>query len=113
MYIDFKSTRLEKEFKSQKSLTRRYGPEQAKKIQLRMAELRAAQNLAEIQRTPPARCHQLTGGKRDGLLSVDLAHPYRLLFEPNHSPLPELPGGGLDWSGVTQIRIVSVEDTHG
>ena len=38
---------------------------------------------------------------------------YRLLFEPAHDPLPRKPDGGLDWAGVTAIRILGVEDYHG
>jgi proteic killer suppression protein len=55
----------------------------------------------------------LAQGKRKGQLSVDLDHPYRLIFVVNHDPVPVLPDGGLDWSKVTAIKILGVEDTHG
>ena len=45
-------------------------------------------------------------------LSVDLDHPYRLIFTPAHDPVPRLEDGGLDWSQVTAITILGVEDTH-
>jgi len=38
-------------------------------------------------------------------LSVDLDHPHRLIFLPDHDPVPLLPDGGLDWSRVTAIMI--------
>ena len=57
--------------------------------------------------------HELTKGKRSGKLSVDLDHPYRLIFIPDHDPVPRRDDGGLDWSQVTTIKIVGVEDTHG
>jgi len=53
----------------------------------------------------------LTGDLK-GTLSLDLDGPYRLLFEPMEEPLPLKADGGLDWHGVTAIRILEVEDTH-
>jgi hypothetical protein len=64
-------------------------------------------------KSPPARCHALTEGQRSGQLSVDLDHPYRLIFIPDHDPIPMLDDGGLDCSQVTAIKILGVEDTHG
>jgi hypothetical protein len=55
--------------------------------------------------------HELKGDRK-GQLSVDLNHPYRLLFGPGHEPIPVLAVGGLDWTKVTRIKISGVEDTH-
>ncbi|MEJ2039194.1 MAG: hypothetical protein P8X55_09700 [Desulfosarcinaceae bacterium] len=55
----------------------------------------------------------MTGGKRAGQLLVDLDHPYRLIFIPDHEQVPGLEDGGLDWARVTAIKILGVEDTHG
>ncbi len=43
---------------------------------------------------------------------MDLDHPYRLIFIPDHGPVPRHEDGGLDWSLVTAITILGVEDTH-
>lgn len=79
----------------------------------RMQELRAAQSLGDLlpPYSGPGRCHELTGN-RAGQLSLDLDHPYRLVFEPAHESRPWRPEGGLDWSRVTSVRILGVEDTH-
>lgn len=113
MQISFKNTKLEKELTQQQKLVTTYGPNQAKKIALRMMELRAAATLYDFwpPYSGPPRCHELTGNKK-GQLSVDIVHPYRLLFEPEHTPFPEREEGGLDWSQVTQIKITGIEDTH-
>ena len=96
-------------------LQRIHGKNRAKKIKIRLSELRAARSLADFlpPKSGPSRCHELTGGKRAGQLSVDLDHPYRLIFVPDHDPIPTLDDGGLDWSQVTSIKILGVEDTHG
>jgi proteic killer suppression protein len=44
---------------------------------------------------------------------MDLEFLYRLIFEPEHDPIPKRADGGLDWSAVTAIRILEIADTHG
>lgn len=97
-----------------KEMVKAYGPLRAKKLRLVLTSLRAAPNLAAFAppMSPPHRCHELTGNLK-GKLSLDLDHPYRLLFVPEHVPLPQREEGGLDWSQVTAVTIKGVEDTHG
>jgi plasmid maintenance system killer protein len=83
----------------------------ARKLQQRLMELKAASCLADISKVPPPRCHPLSGD-RDGQLSVDLEHPYRLLFIPANDPIPLKQDGGLDWTKITEIEIVEITDTH-
>jgi len=83
----------------------------ARKLQQRLMELKAASCLADISKVPPARCHLLSGD-RDAQLSVDLEHPYRLLFIPANDPIPVTQDGGLDWTKVTEIEIIEITDTH-
>ncbi len=97
-------------------LSKEYGS-MVKKIRRRMAELAAAKTLADMgpPKTPPARCHELTGGKRGRQcqLSVDLTDIQRLIFVPAHNPIPRKPDGGLDWKQADTIEILGVENTHG
>ena len=83
----------------------------ARKLQQRLMELKAASCLADISKVPPPRCHPLSYD-RGGQLSVDLEHPYRLLFIPANDPIPVKQDGGLDWAKVTEIEIVEIVDTH-
>lgn len=110
MDITFKTSKLRKIFNSEKELKRAYS-ENSKKIKLRMTLLSAASNLAEVPIDKPARCHALKGNKT-GQFAVDLKHPYRLVFCPDHDPLPETEEGHLDLTQVTGIKILSVEDYH-
>jgi len=108
--ISFKNTKLEKEFNEGKQLKKIHGDLRAKKIGLRLAEFRAAITLNDLK-TGPGRCHELTGDRK-GQLSVDLDHPYRLIFVPNCISSPLKSGDGLDWKQVTAITITGIEDTH-
>lgn len=115
MEITFKNKKLANEFNEGRQLERIHGALRAKKIRIRMAELRAADCLRDFwpPKSPPGRCHELTEGKRGGQLSVDLDYPYRLIFTPDHDPIPMRTEGGLDWARVTSIKIIGIEDTHG
>ena len=83
----------------------------ARVIMMRMAVLRAARNLGLVPSTPPDRRHQLVGD-RDEQFAVDLVHPYRLVFEANHEPLPRKYDGGVDTEQVTAITVLDVVDYH-
>lgn len=112
MEVLFAGKKLRKECSDWKLLQKRHGPRRAKLIRRRLDELRACSSLEVMRTLPQARCHELRGD-RAGQLSVDLDHPYRLLLEPAQNPTPQKPDGGLDWSGVTAVQILGVEDTHG
>ena len=83
----------------------------ARAIQRRMTVLKNASNLSSVPSTPPMRLHQLTGN-REEQFAVDLAHPHRLIFAPNHDPLPTREDGGLDRERITAIVILEVVDYH-
>ncbi len=112
MVILFKTAKLEKECNNENLMVRRFGADRARLLKRRLTELAAATALENLRNLPQARCHELKGNLK-GYLSLDLDHPYRLVFEPSDNPLPEKPDGGLDWTKVTEIKIIGVEDTHG
>jgi plasmid maintenance system killer protein len=110
MDIVFKNKKLEKQFNNQKILERKNGTDRAKRIRRRLDNLRAV-NVLEDMRNLPGRCHELTGN-RAGQLSLDLDHPYRLIFEPANKPIPIKLDGGMDWKQITAVNIIGIEDTH-
>jgi len=112
MDISFKNRKLEKDLSDEKALIRRYGSEQAKKIQQRLFELLAAENLETLRTLPQVRAHELSGN-RAGQISLDIKHPYRLLIKPDYENPPHKDDGGLDWKKITRIKVLKVEDTHG
>jgi plasmid maintenance system killer protein len=82
----------------------------ARVIRRRLDDLDAAETLEDM-RNLAGRCHELTGD-RAGQLSLDLAHPRRLIFIPNDYPVPTKPDDGLDWKQIRSVRILEIEDTH-
>lgn len=114
MDITFVSQKLRKELSEEKVMIKAHGPIRIKKLKIVLTQMRAAPTLGTFAppMSPPHRCHELTGNRK-GQLTVDLDHPYRLVFRPTHDPLPTRPEGGLDWKQVTSIEIIEIEDTHG
>ena len=111
MTIYFKIRQLQRICNKQVEAVRKLGTQRGRKLQQRLMELAAAENLADISRVPPLRCHELTGNLK-GQLSVDLGHPYRLLFIPANNPIPYTTEGGLDWHNITEIEITAIKNTH-
>ena len=111
MQITYRNAKISKLCNSAKKLHGKYGPRLADKIQLRLTELAAVETLEDMRHLSGARCHELTGNLK-GWLAVDLVHPDRLVFSPDHDPQPEKEDGGLDWSGVTAICIEAIGDYH-
>ncbi len=104
MIITYRSNKLKKQAEDLKELSKAYGS-YAKPIKKRFEELKAAENLAVIEKIPGAHCHQLSGKNYKGYLALRISGNMRLIFEPNHSPRPTNENGGLDWSQVTDITI--------
>ena len=111
MDIAFRTRKLERTFNSADALQKAYGTRMARMIMNRLAVLKAARALALVPTTPPERRHQLHGD-RDEQFAVDLVHPRRLVFEPNHEPLPRRDDRGIDTEQVTAITIIAVIDYH-
>ncbi len=111
MEVGFATKSMQKRCSEEKAMQEQWGRKTTLKLKQRLMELRAATTLQDIRRTPPARCHELKGNRK-GQLSVDLNHPYRLIFKPDHSPLPRRKDGGLDWDSITKVVVIEVVDTH-
>ena len=111
MNISYKNRKLEKSVASLSVIKATYGT-RAKLVNQRKNELEAATSLQIMRAIPAANCHVLTGNL-DGKLAVDISGNYRIIFEPNHNPIPLLIDGGLNWSLVTDIKVLAIgEDYH-
>jgi plasmid maintenance system killer protein len=109
--LGFQTAKLKKQCESKKSRRRAFGDERGKRLGRRLTALLGASSLEDLRETP-GRLHELRED-RAGQLSLDLDGPYRLIFEPVLGK-EERPGpsGGLSWSQVTEVCILSIEDTH-
>jgi plasmid maintenance system killer protein len=109
--ILYRSNQLQKICSSEAKMRRKFGDRQAERLMQRLAELKGADCLEDMRYFPAVRCHELHQD-REGQLAVDLIHPKRLIFKPDHDPIPLKDDGGLDWTLVTSILIIEVVDYH-
>ena len=111
MEITFRTKKIEKVCKSEKELQKSYGKQNAKVIWMRIKFLRSASNLSQILTTEPFKLHQLQGNKK-GHYAVNLQNGLRLVFIPNHNPVPRKKDGGIDKEQVTEIKIIDILNYH-
>jgi proteic killer suppression protein len=107
--VTFDDRSLGEMCESDRELRKMYGLVRAKKIQMRITALRAAETLEDM-RFLPGHCHELKGDLA-GQLALDLDQPYRLLFRPKERPDPGH-GGGLDWRLVIAVVVTTIVDYH-
>jgi proteic killer suppression protein len=106
--ISYENAKLEKLCLDSRSATRELGPDGARKMSARCADLKAASNVLEL---PAGHPHPLKGD-RYGQFAVSLAGAHRLVFRPDHDPIPSTIDGGIAWGSVTKIIIVFVGNYH-
>lgn len=110
MDITFRTKKIAKTCNDGKEAIATLGPEQARRLRQRLDDLRAANSL-QVMASLPGRTHELKGDRK-GQLSMDLKHPYRLIFVPAANPVPSKEDGGLDWAKVRAVEILEITDTH-
>jgi plasmid maintenance system killer protein len=108
--LSFSSNKLAKLLNSQKDTLRIYGPDNGRRILMRLQQIADAATLAELASLPQTRVHPLIGNRAEQI-SVDVKHPYRLILTID-SPAPRKPDGGLDWSAITAVTVLEITDTH-
>jgi proteic killer suppression protein len=121
MLVAVADRKLKRALENDRERQKRFGREMAKKIQLRVSALTAAESLGVFWPpfSPPERCHELRADLA-GYFSMDLTHPYRLLFKElgsDKSTQAQLKLELLDqkqrWQSIDSIVITGIEDTHG
>ncbi|PHS35817.1 MAG: hypothetical protein COA82_03220 [Alkaliphilus sp.] len=108
MELEYKSNKLRKQCENPSLAKKEYGARIGNKLVQRVGELLAANSLLDIKCIPSARLHRLEG-KRSTEYSVDLVHPFRLVFKPVLKT-------DKDMNKIANINIVKIEevvDYHG
>ena len=108
MEIDFKDGKLRDLCEKQRVARRKLGDACARKLRSRLADLAAAHGVTDLMAGRP---HPLKHD-REGQFALDLAGGDRLVFSPDHDPVPQTQDGTTDWSQVTAVRIEFIGDYH-
>lgn len=111
MKVSVRTTKLQKLLREHRELVKEYGEKRARSIEKCITFLRGVSDLFNVPHTKPFRCHELTGNRK-GEFAVDVDEKLRIIFVPDHNPVPKLPDGGIDRKAVNEIVIIEVEDYH-
>ena len=110
MQIYFEDAKLQKLCNSGREMVKKLGKEPAGRLVVRLAQLEAAENAADLDKLP-GRWHPLAAD-RAGQMSGDLKHPERLIIEPLEPDDVRTDDGGIDWAKVTAVVVVAIANTH-
>jgi toxin HigB-1 len=108
--ISFRDRKLRKAANDEKALVRLYGERRGKLLKRRLDDLRAAESLEDVRHLP-GRYHELTSDRK-GQWACELDHPYRLVFTPQESPIPENEHGQYLWQEIRAVEIIEIIDYH-
>ena len=109
MNLSFASRKLEKVCSQQREAVQVLGPEAAKRLRARLADIQAAAQVSDLVAGSP---HPLVVD-RAGEFALSLGAGKRLVFRPSHSPVPRKDDGSIDWRAVQAVTITFVGDYHG
>jgi hypothetical protein len=87
---------------------RALGANRASILRRRLADLRAARSVSDLVVGDP---RQTTGSKDN--LEVEVGAGARLVLCANHSVIPRLESGNVDWSIVSRIKLLRIESDNG
>ncbi|EHI74624.1 plasmid maintenance system killer protein [Streptococcus criceti] len=107
MEVYGETSKITKIIGDRRQLVKHYGKERALKIQQRLGEFSAAENLTQISYLPPARLHRLKGD-RQYQFAVDIGANWRIIFE-GYDEYDEL---SVEKSEIVTLSILGIEDYH-
>lgn len=86
MQVEYKNKTIERVCTDASFASKKYGVEMADKIQFRIDQIKAADNVEQMLQFNIGRCHKLLGDRKNQY-AVDLVHPRRLVFEKHGSEI--------------------------
>lgn len=110
MNITFRTRKLERLANDDIKCIKVLGELRARLLKRRLSDLLAADTLEDL-RYAPGHYHELTGDRK-GQWACDLDQPYRLVFEPHESPVPEDEDGKYKWTEIKGVSIFEIVDYH-
>lgn len=105
MEIAFRIRSLRSLCESEDVMRQAFGPDAAKALKVCLADLRAAETINDVLSATVAEVPQTRGHS----LSITPSRGFRLVVCANHVENPRQPNGKVDWSSISRIKIMSIE----
>ena len=109
MELAFDNKSLRQVCENEKKAKRDLGVSVAEKLKRRLADLRAATTVEDLVAGRPRELD----GAHDRHFAVDLSEDHSIVFCANHTEIPLLESGDVDWSRVSRVKILRIEGDHG
>ena len=106
--LAFKNLDIRSLCECQATAERKYGFAVAKQLRARLADLREVDTVLEL---PAGGTREIPANPHNNL-AVNLADSYRLILQANHSEIPVTDTGMVNWSEVSRVMILRIEDSH-
>lgn len=110
MKFSFSSNKFERQLSSEKEMNKAFGHVMPT-LKRRLTLLSSVACLADVPHTKPEGRHELVGDRK-GHFAVWVSKNYRLIFKPDHDPVPLRADGGFDLHAITAVKFVAIEDYH-
>ena len=104
MELAFSTKALRAVCESDERAVRELGVECANVLKRRLADLRAAANATDLVAGNP---RQAPRSKEE--LMLDLVEGCAVVLAANHTTVPRLGSGAIDWSNVSRIKLLRIE----
>ena len=104
------TSKLNKHFSTPSNLKKKYG-DRADKILMIVSVLDSAPDLSHILSLRSLGLHRLTGNKKNHF-GITINRNYRLIIKPYKSDIPYDSHGNIEYSDITSIEILDIEDYH-
>jgi plasmid maintenance system killer protein len=110
MNIQYGNNKIKKQLSSASEIKKAFGV-LAKKVNMRLEEIKASPNLAGLMQIPACNCHRLFGD-RAGEWAVTISGNDRMIFEIKNDPIPLREDKSINTVNVTDIKIIEIVDYH-
>lgn len=113
MNITYRTNKIQRLLNSKAKLEKAFDNNVARRLMTGRELLEASPTLADVPPGPPYRRHQL-GQDRDEQFAIDATKNsgVRIVFVPDHDPVPRKVDGGIDLDKVTNIKIIEVGNVY-
>lgn len=108
MEIAFESKQLREICERESKAKREFGNKVAEGLKRRLADLRAADSMADVA---AGNAREVTADAGP-VMVIDLCDGYAIIFHANHLKNPLNDSGAVDWSCVSRIKVLRVEKSH-
>ena len=107
MELAFSTKALRAVCENEERAVRELGAESANALKRRLGDLRAADNVTDLIAGNPR-----PASSSNEHLMLDLEEGSAIILSVNHTTVPRLRSGAIDWSNVSRVKVLRIEKAN-